>query len=185
MGARALDGFKQTRRGAIGGRKRNRRFRHRGRIICDHRRAAAERERTVVKDNLSLADLDTAAAHERDRRLNYRAVVERAVRRSQVLKEIFIAFVAHFSMDSRGEGIGDAQVVARRAANRDAQAAEREVLGGPVRIFDDQFSHDLVRRASRPRSSRRRNNLRRMFADYDGSGNIVVQRAPTAANRHH
>src|SRR5439155_9044472 len=116
-------------------------FRNRPRIFGDHRRAAAERKRTVVEDDLGLAYLNAAPTRQRYLLFEYRAVVKRAVGRSQILEKVFIPLAAHFGMHTRRERIGNAQIVTRRAANRDTQAVDRKMLGGAIRIFDNQLSH--------------------------------------------
>src|SRR5438045_9666298 len=130
--ARAFDGLEQARSRAIGRRERNGSFRNRRRIVGDHRRPAAERKRTVVEDDLGLTNLDAAPARQCYRLFEYRAVVKRAVSRSQILEKVLVAFAAPFGMHTRRKRIRNAQIVARRAANRDAQAVDRKMLGGAI-----------------------------------------------------
>ena len=78
---------------------------------------------------------------ERDGRLHARALEEGAVGRAEVLEDVLVALAPHLGVDARGERVGDAQVVARRAPDGDAQAPEREHVRSAVGVVDDQFRH--------------------------------------------
>src|SRR6185436_9408964 len=136
-GARVFNGFEQSGRRAVSRRQRNSRFRDRLRIIGDHRGAAAQRKRTVIKNDFRLADLNAAAPRKSDLGVYYGAVVEGPVGRSQVLQKVFVTLAAHFGMNARSERIRDTQIVARRAPDRDPQPANLKMLGSAIRIFYD------------------------------------------------
>jgi hypothetical protein len=91
----------------------------------------------VAEDDFGLADLDAVAGRERDGRLHARALEEGAVGRAEVLQDVLVALAPHLGVDARGERVGDAHVVAGRAPDGDAQAAQRERVGGAVGILDD------------------------------------------------
>src|SRR5262249_13418264 len=80
LGANPFDGFEQSRSSAVCRRQRNGGFGDRLRIVRDHRGAAAERKRTVVKNDLRFSDLNAAAETESERSFNYGAVIKRAIR---------------------------------------------------------------------------------------------------------
>src|SRR5258706_548787 len=149
----AFNRFEKSRSSAIGRRQGDRGLRNRRRVVGDHRRSAAERERTIIENDFGFADLNATAARECDWSFDYRSVVEGAIGRSQVLQKIFVPFVAHFSVHSRGERVRNTQIVPSRASNSDAQAADLKMFSGSIRIFDYQLSHkNFVAQAASLRS---------------------------------
>src|SRR6185503_9210951 len=99
--------------------------------------AAAQRERAVVEDDLRFADLNASAARESDRRLDHRAVIQRAVSRTEILQLVFVTFVANLGVNPRGKWIGDTQVVSRGATDGHAQPSDLEVFRSAVWILND------------------------------------------------
>src|SRR5438270_180977 len=77
------------------------------------------------------------AAGERHGQVEPRAVVVSAVGRAEVLEEVLVALAPHLGVDARGERVGDAHVVARRATDGYAQPPQREMLGRAVGVVDD------------------------------------------------
>jgi hypothetical protein len=137
--ARVFDGFEQAGGRALTGVERDGRFGQRRSGIGDH---GGGSHLFVFKDDLGFADLDAPAGRERQRRFNARAVVERAVGRPQILQDVHAALAPHFGMDARSERVGDAHIIARRAANGDAQASERKRVGSAVGIINDEIRHN-------------------------------------------
>ena len=82
MRTRALDRLEQSRRCAIRGRQGDRCLGNRRGLISDHGCAATQRVHTVIENNFSFADLNASAACQRGRRLDYCAVIERAIGRT-------------------------------------------------------------------------------------------------------
>ena len=139
--ARAFDGFEQARGCAIGGRERNRRFRNRRRVVRNHGRAAAERKRAVVKNYFRLANLDAAAASQRDWRLDNRAVVKRAVCGTEILEDVPITLASHFRVHTRSKRIGNAKIVASGTADSYTKPAEWKMVRRAVGILNYKLCH--------------------------------------------
>src|SRR5579883_1688721 len=77
--------------------------------------------RLFTKLDDGFADAYASAVRQSDRRDEPRVVVVSAVRRTQILQNIPVAFAPDFSVHARRERIGDAHIVARRTTDGDTQ----------------------------------------------------------------
>jgi hypothetical protein len=71
-----------------------------------------------------------------NRAFDSRAVIERAVRGAEILKDVLIAFATHFSMDARRERIGNAKIVASGAADSYTKPAEWKMVWSAIGVFN-------------------------------------------------
>src|SRR2546423_478273 len=78
-----------------------------------------------------------------DRALDRRAVVKRAICRTEILKDVSVCFATHFSVHARGKRIGNPEIVPGGTTDGYAQPAERKMIGGTVGVFNNELWHFL------------------------------------------